>query len=187
MQTIVAKVGHVYKQRTPYSYPGGRELTTGCNLWRVAATWLGNTLLHRLKSFIAHIAFGKYLWKIFIYWCFDWPSMFLHYNPDGFAGLHLPMVTGKYNATVCGGVEDRLQLRERLQCRDMAWYLDTVYPELQVPGDGDTGFGTVHLGPDWLVCLDPTRHPGPLTVGASPCLQSHHPQQYRHTREGSIR
>ena len=51
MQIIVAQVGHVYKQRTPYSYPGGQELTTGCNLWRVAATWLGNTLQYGYPCF----------------------------------------------------------------------------------------------------------------------------------------
>ncbi|XP_043273396.1 polypeptide N-acetylgalactosaminyltransferase 35A-like isoform X2 [Venturia canescens] len=32
-----------------------------------------------------------------------------------------------------GDISDRQSLRERLKCQDFAWYLSTIYPELQLP------------------------------------------------------
>ena len=92
-----------------------------------------------------------------------------------------------YNQTVCGSVEKRQGIRERLKCHDFNWFLSNVYPELQVPGTGDVAFGSFHLNqPSWLTCIDPIAHGGELTIGAGPCMQSYFVQQYRHTKEGQI-
>ena len=34
-----------------------------------------------------------------------------------------------------GDVSSRHRLREQLQCRSFKWYLDTIFPELFIPGD----------------------------------------------------
>ena len=141
-----SRVGHVYKQRTPYSYPGagGSKATVACNSWRAAAVWMD-----------------------------QYQSLFSR--------------AGKGDRE-CGKVDERRQLRKDLRCKDFSWFLNNVYPELQVPGEGDQAFGSLHVGgPPWTTCLDPAAHGGETSVGAAPCLQSHHPQQYRHTADGQLR
>ena len=36
-----------------------------------------------------------------------------------------------------GDVSERLALRQRLQCRSFRWYLDTIYPEMQLEANGN--------------------------------------------------
>ena len=41
--------------------------------------------------------------------------------------------------TEYGDISSRLQLRKELQCKSFKWYLDTVFPELFIPGDAAGG------------------------------------------------
>ena len=46
---------------------------------------------------------------------------------------------------------------------------------------------TLHISDhSWLTCIDPTRARGELSVGAGPCMQTYHAQQWRHTRQVTL-
>ena len=43
--------------------------------------------------------------------------------------------------TKCGDIGPRKELRDKLKCQSFLWYLENIYPELQLPGNGDIAFG----------------------------------------------
>ncbi|XP_077472892.1 polypeptide N-acetylgalactosaminyltransferase 3 [Stigmatopora argus] len=52
-----------------------------------------------------------------------------------------------------GDISKRVNLRERLQCKNFSWYLKNIYPEMYVPDMKPVRFGAVkNVGKDW--CLD---------------------------------
>ena len=50
-------------------------------------------------------------------------------------------------------IDDRLKLREKLHCKPFKWYLENIYPELQVPDEQQ--FGQIRQGP---FCMDTLGH-----------------------------
>lgn len=57
-------------------------------------------------------------------------------------------------------IDDRTELRERLQCKPFKWYLENVYPELVVPET--QSIGSLRQG---AYCLDTLGHLMDGTVG----------------------
>lgn len=63
-------------------------------------------------------------------------------------------------------IDDRLALKEKLQCKPFKWYLEHVYPDLQVPDSYEVG--QFRQGD---FCLDTMGNLADGTVGKSLCIK----------------
>ena len=109
----------MYKKSQPYSVPPAQ---LGCNTWRVSAVWLDH--LHPLHTAILGSKCAKYFFTLQI-----------------FLSIFIFCRAAAYNESSCGDLTARRRLRESLKCHSFDWFLTNVYPELQLPGDGDKSFG----------------------------------------------
>ena len=85
-----------------------------------------------------------------------------------------------------GSIQERLELRQNLQCKSFSWYLHNVYPDLKVP-EGEAGMsrGSLRQGSQ---CLDTMGHLSEGgTVGLYTCHGSGGNQQWSLTKSGQIK
>ncbi|TRY81187.1 hypothetical protein TCAL_14498 [Tigriopus californicus] len=106
---------------------------------------------------------------------------------DSFKAIYDLTLSRAELETECKEANERVKLRSDLKCEPFDWYLDTVYPELQLPVETDLAFGQIHFNqPSFLSCIDNIALGHELGIGANSCLQSYHLQEYRLTKDNLI-
>ncbi|KAK9739604.1 Glycosyl transferase family 2 [Popillia japonica] len=137
-----SRVGHVFRKRHPYTFPGGSGNVFARNTRRAAEVWMDEYK----QYYYAAVPLAR----------------------------NIPF----------GDIQDRLELREQLQCKSFKWYLDNVYPELSVPHTTTASFGEFRQG---IYCLDTMGH---LLDGTVALYQCHHTggnQEWGLTNNGLIK
>ncbi|KAK3928672.1 Polypeptide N-acetylgalactosaminyltransferase 2 [Frankliniella fusca] len=135
-----SRVGHVFRKRHPYTFPGGSGNVFARNTRRAAEVWMDD--------------YKQY-----------------YYNAVPLA-KHIPY----------GDIIDRLELKERLQCKPFKWYLENVYPELQIPEENVISSISQHGK-----CIDTLGHLSHNTVGLYQCHSSGGNQEWALTDDGLLK
>jgi len=90
-----------------------------------------------------------------------------------------------------GDISQRKKLREDLECKSFKWYLDTVYPELFIPGDAVASGEIRNLwsGHGNQMCVDSASKKNNLhkPVGLYPCHNQGGNQYWMFSKTGEIR
>ncbi|XP_049941023.1 polypeptide N-acetylgalactosaminyltransferase 2 [Schistocerca serialis cubense] len=137
-----SRVGHVFRKRHPYSFPGGSGNVFARNTRRAAEVWM-----------------------------------------DEFKEYYYSAVPLAKNIPY-GNVDDRLELRQRLQCRPFKWYLQHVYPQLRLPGSSPASRSSLQQG---ALCLDTLGHVLDDGAGLYACHNSGGNQEWSLTNEGYLK
>nr|CAD7460708.1 unnamed protein product [Timema tahoe] len=137
-----SRVGHVFRKRHPYTFPGGSGNVFARNTRRAAEVWM-----------------------------------------DDYKEYYYTAVPLARNVPF-GNIQDRLDLRSKLQCKPFKWYLDHVYPQLKLPGLVPVSSGTLRQG---TMCLDTMGHLVDSTVGVYLCHDTGGNQEWTLTQDGHIK
>ena len=81
-------------------------------------------------------------------------------------------------------IDERLALRDSLQCKPFSWYLSNVYPDLRVPEAEDISFGSIRQN---NLCLDTLGHLSDGLVGLYGCHGAGGNQDWSLTKNGHIK
>lgn len=129
-----SRVGHVFRKRHPYTFPGGSGAVFARNTRRAAEAWMDDykELYYRSQPLAKQVEFGD--------------------------------------------ISERVTIREKLHCKPFRWYLEHVYPELQVPAMTSAGAKCVKQG---AKCVDTMGHLVDGTLGMYPCHNTGGNQEWR--------
>lgn len=83
-----------------------------------------------------------------------------------------------------GNIRSRLELREKLKCKPFKWFLENVYPELQVPSKQDITSGVIRQN---SLCMDTLGHSSEGIIGLYICHGAGGNQGWIITRENLIK
>ncbi|XP_039954281.1 putative polypeptide N-acetylgalactosaminyltransferase 9 [Bactrocera tryoni] len=87
-----------------------------------------------------------------------------------------------------GNVDSQIALRKRLNCESFKWYVQNIYPELEIPKDPVSAGEIRNLGAGANKCLDVNgRAISRLPVGLWPCHGKEGNQHWFMTSAGEIR
>ncbi|XP_053612243.1 polypeptide N-acetylgalactosaminyltransferase 2-like [Plodia interpunctella] len=128
-----SRVGHVFRKRHPYTFPGGSGAVFARNTRRAAEVWMDDykELYYRSQPLAKQVEYGD--------------------------------------------ISERVAIREKLHCKPFKWYLEHVYPELQVPAMT----GATHAIRQGVRCMDTMGHLVDGTLGMYPCHNTGGNQEWR--------
>eukprot|EP00092_Neocalanus_flemingeri_P074982 GFUD01092815.1.p1 GENE.GFUD01092815.1~~GFUD01092815.1.p1 ORF type:complete len:654 (-),score=135.57 GFUD01092815.1:284-2245(-) len=88
-----------------------------------------------------------------------------------------------------GDVSSRKELRKNLQCKTFKWYLDTIFPELFIPGDSAAQGEIKNINSIPQQCIDSHVRPNDMhkPVGLWPCHDQGGNQYWLMSKTGEIR
>ncbi|KAJ3645599.1 hypothetical protein Zmor_023241 [Zophobas morio] len=168
------------------TYDNGFDIWGGENLELSFKTWMcGGTLEIVPCSHVGHI-FRKrspYKWRSGV--------NVLRRNSVRLAEVWLDEYSKYYYQRIgndkgdFGDISSRKRLRDNLGCKSFKWYLDTIYPELFIPGEAVASGEIRNLGYGGKTCMDSPARRSDLhkPVGLYPCHRQGGNQISVHGRE----
>ncbi|OWK16774.1 GALNT6 [Cervus elaphus hippelaphus] len=193
-------VGHVFRTKSPHTFPKGINVIAR-NQVRLAEVWMDGykEIFYRRNLQAAQMAREYFEYTTQRDLRHNIAKQLCLHASAGTLGLRSCHFTGKnsqvpkdeeweFTQKSFGDISERLQLRERLNCRNFSWFLDNIYPEMFVPDLKPTFFGALkNLGVDHCLDVGENNNGGkPLILYACHGLGGNQPCQLAGRRSAKL-